>query len=82
MFGEASRFVIAKRKAPAFHIIFKYTRQSLASNFDIAKDAMPNIPHQLRYGELRIFIITFLVVLFLPQTDSFLLGNTYKLNPD
>ena len=32
MFGEASRFVIAKRKALAFHIIFKYARQSLASN--------------------------------------------------
>ena len=54
MFGEASRFVIAKGKAPAFHIIFKYARQSLASNFDIAKDAMPNTPHQLRYDEQRI----------------------------
>jgi hypothetical protein len=32
MFGEASRFVIAKRKALAFHILFKYARQSLASN--------------------------------------------------
>jgi hypothetical protein len=27
----------AKRKAPAFHCIFKYARQSLASSFDIAR---------------------------------------------
>jgi hypothetical protein len=46
---SASRFVIAKRKAPAFFYIFKYTRLNLASNFDIAdrksvqlKNAMPN----------------------------------------
>jgi len=29
-------------KAPAFRSIFKYARQSLASSFDIAGDAMPN----------------------------------------
>ena len=33
----------AKRKAPAFHCIFKYARQSLASSFDIAR----------RYAELN-----------------------------
>ena len=37
MFGEAFRFVIDKRKTPAFHILFQYARQSLASNCDIAK---------------------------------------------
>ena len=37
MFGEASRFVIDKRKTPAFHILFQYARQSLASNCDIAR---------------------------------------------
>ena len=42
MFGEGSAFVTAKRKAPAFQILFQYARQSLAFSFDIAKDAMPN----------------------------------------
>ena len=35
MFGEASRFVIAKIKAPAFNILFEYVRQEPFS-FDIA----------------------------------------------
>ena len=54
MFGEASRFVIAKRKAPAFHIIFKYTRLSLAFSFDIAKDAMPNTSTFLSFAEHKL----------------------------
>jgi hypothetical protein len=46
MVGIASRYVIAKRKAPAFHILFLYARQILAFSFDEDK-AFAKQPLQL-----------------------------------
>jgi hypothetical protein len=36
MFGSVFAYVAGKMKAPAFHILFHYARQSFAFNCDIA----------------------------------------------
>ena len=79
MFGEAFRFVIDKRKTPAFHILFQYARQSLASSCDIARryaeqtSAIYATMNRAHYGELGVSVHNLILIELL----DFLFYQTY-----